>query len=111
MIRTIVASCVLLSALAVTPAAAADLPMGWRRAVGTDAWIASPYYVVDQGPVFSGPGIMIVEIGITPPRLMRYPFIGRSNNLTRVVPSSDYYTVYPRTIPGRVTGLSRRGHR
>ena len=95
MIRSFVSSCVLLSALAVTPATAADLPMGWRRAVSAEAWVASPYYVVDQGPVFSGPGIMIVEIGITPTHLMSYPFIGRSDSLAR----------------RRVRGLSRYGHR
>lgn len=70
MLRTLTACAAILSAFAV-PAGAADLapysPYPWP----------SPYYVVNQGPVFSGPGIMVIDIGYTVTGLSQpYPFVG-----------------------------------
>jgi hypothetical protein len=42
-------------------------------------YVAAPYFVVDQGPEFSGPGITITAITWTDTDLQRaYPFLGRS---------------------------------
>ena len=55
--------------MTVAPAAAADLSGYYRKA-------PQPYYVVNQGPVISGPGISVVSVGVTWTGVSeRYPFV------------------------------------
>jgi hypothetical protein len=106
MIRLRVASLLLLSAVAYTPAVAADLgaaPVSIRG-----SWIASPSLAVNQGPEYSGPNMVIAYIGLTPDHgHMSYPFIGTSDPAPRFGPSRDYYTVYPRTIHRTIKRVPR----
>jgi hypothetical protein len=42
-------------------------------------WPRAPYYIVNQGPVYSGPAFMILDMGITNTDLRRrYPFVRAS---------------------------------
>ena len=105
MIRSLVVFASVLFMSAGTPVAAADWPGGFvmARPVGP-----SPYYLVNQGPVLSGPGIMIIEIGLTPTDLKRaYPFIGTSDDLTPLVATTDFYGVVPATVAPRRWSRSR----
>jgi hypothetical protein len=64
----------------IAPAAAADLygqPHYKAPPVFVKTWTVSPHYVVNQGPVYSGPAIMIVGFELKDTGLRRsYPFIG-----------------------------------
>jgi len=67
-----IACTAVLSGIAVMPAAAADL--SGRYMVHRPR--PQPFYLVNQGPVLSGPGISIVWIGLTKTGLRRsYPYI------------------------------------
>ena len=98
MIRARIICIAALLALAVTPATAADRPQNSPTYIDATApaAAAAPFYVVNQGPELSGPGIMITEIGVTRTGVRRsYPFIGTYDDLTRVVAWRDYYGVMP----------------
>jgi hypothetical protein len=73
-----IVSAAVLSGIAIMPAAAADLSSGYivhRRPV------ASPFYLVNQGPVLSGPGISIIYVGLTRTGVRRaYPYVSRTGS-------------------------------
>ena len=118
MIRLRIAVCAaVLSALAIATAAAADRPSRGPFFIHAPAPGESPYYVVDQGPELSGPGIMIAEIPLTGTDMRRsYPFVGTADDLTPVV-ATDFYGAAPAVIvPGatvrrQVRSRSRHGAR
>jgi hypothetical protein len=97
MIKSRIVCAAVLSALAIVTASAADRPSNWPTFIGAAPPPESPYYVIDQGPELSGPGIMIVEIRFTNTDMKRaYPFIGTSDDLTRVVvPATDFFGAAP----------------
>jgi hypothetical protein len=120
MSRTRIVFAALATLGALGPAVAADLPpypavvAPPARIATVGTWAAySPYYIVNQGPELSGPGIMVVGIGITPSGLHRaYPFIGRVDDLTPLLAvRPDYYgddpTTIHRTVRYRASGWSR----
>jgi hypothetical protein len=109
MIRSYVAFFSVLCALAVTPAAAADLSYGPHHIPAPP--VIQPFYLVDQGPQLSGPGIMIVHIGLKWTGVRRpYPFIRPYDDLTRVVEWSDHSGVMTATYePVVYTGARVRG--
>jgi len=87
-----------LSGLTIAPAVGADrspaAPMvieGPSPVVGP-----TPFYLVDQGPELSGPGIMVVATRMVNTDLHQtYPFIGMSDDLSPLMVTSDYYGVVP----------------
>ena len=81
MIRLRIVTATVLSVMAVMPAAAADLS-GYR---GYYVKAPQPYYVVNQGPMFSGPGITVTYIGLTWTGVKRaYPFVRPYPHVRRV---------------------------
>jgi hypothetical protein len=85
------------------PAAAADWPMRRVYRAPPPAVVAAPavqpFYLVNQGPEYSGPGIHIVEIGFTDTNLRRnYPFIGRSDGIPVRFRPGDFYGITPDQI-------------
>jgi hypothetical protein len=85
MIRSHFAVAAILLGLAVEPAAGADLHHGYFVPAPPPLVEPSPFYLVDQGPRLSGPGIMITEIGITRTDLRQsYPFIGSYHDFAHV---------------------------
>lgn len=70
-----------LTGLMIAQAAAADRPLYqhpyFKAPRVVETWTVSPHYVVNQGPVYSGPAIMIVGFELKDTGLRRsYPFIG-----------------------------------
>jgi hypothetical protein len=100
MIRPRIASAAILLTLAAWPATAADWPvrrpMVYQAPPAVYVYAPSPFYVVNQGPEHSGPGIMIVDLGYTHTDLKRtYPFIGRTDGIPVRFRSSDFYGITP----------------
>lgn len=118
MIRIAVTAAVL-SAFAMATAAAADRLSRSPVFIHAPAPGESPYYVINQGPELSGPGIMIVEIPLTGTDMRRsYPFIGTSDDLTPVVmATTDFYGAAPATygppatVRRQIRSRSRHGAR
>jgi hypothetical protein len=98
MIRSSVVPVAILCALAVVPAAAADYPYRgpYVDVAPVNAWAVEPFYVVDQGPQLSGPGIMITHIGLKWTGVRRhYPFVATYQDFARIESRPDYYGVMP----------------
>jgi hypothetical protein len=78
MIRLHLVCAAVLSVLTCLPAAAADLPLRHPWFAPAKAyWGREPFYLVNQGPVVSGPDIAITDIGYTNTDVHRsYAFIG-----------------------------------
>ena len=82
MIGSRVVCAAVLTGLMIAPAVAADRPLygdPYFKAppVVVKTWTVSPHYVVNHGPVYSGPAIMIVGFELKDTGLRRsYPFIG-----------------------------------
>jgi hypothetical protein len=73
-----------ISGIAVMPAAAADLGGYYVK----HRVVAEPYYVVNQGPVLSGPGISVTYIGLSRTGVRRaYPYVRQTRSYPYV---SDY---------------------
>jgi hypothetical protein len=63
--------------------------------------IPSEFYVVNQGPVFAGPGVVVVPGAITPPAAPAdYPYVGR-----------DYFYPGYQSWPYGVSYVGRVHHR
>ena len=111
MIRSRVVHAAVLCGLAILPAAAADRPGIYVESYAK--W--APYYLVNQGPEISGPGIVVTAIGYTRTHLRRsYPYIVTYDDRTRYVATTDYYGALPATldpavrVPPRSRPSSRR---
>jgi hypothetical protein len=88
--------CAAAAAALACPALAADYP-GRHAAV---YWWSGPYYIANQGPEISGPGIVITEIPFTPTGVRRhYPYIRSFRRLPHVVTTTHYYSVPARLDP------------
>ena len=114
MIKSRIVCAAVLSALAIVAASAADRPSSRPSFIDAAPPPESPYYVINPGPELSGPGIMIVEIGLTNTDMKRsYPFVGTSDDLTRVVmPATDFYGAAPAvTVRRQVRSRARHGAR
>jgi hypothetical protein len=100
------AICFAMLGVAILPAAAADRPGTYYVKA---AYVGSaPYYVVDHGPEISGPGIMITEIRLTNTDVRQsYPYIRSSGDVTRFVPTTDYYGVLPAMLDTTVRTTPR----
>ena len=79
-----IAALAVLSAAATVSSASAGSPCCCPApcvVAGPPVVVYTPYempriYVVDQGPVYSGPGIYINPTVVMPHRLARYPYVG-----------------------------------
>jgi hypothetical protein len=104
MIQSRLICAVVLTGLALAPAVAADRPLHQRAYVKAapvmvETWGPAPYYVVDQGPEYSGPGIMIVAFRIKNTDLRQpYPYVSGHSHHPHFVATTDYYGVLPATL-------------
>ena len=104
MIGSRVIYALVLCGLSIVPAAAADPPFyrpGYIKAPPAIVEIRAPapYYVVNHGPEYSGPAIMIVGFRIKDTDLRRsYPFISGYPHYAHVTTMADLYGVLPAAL-------------